>query len=135
MSDIFRFIVDVAEHWQALLTGGVLMAILAIVERKNGKQLPWTAFRWIAVMALFVACYLAWHDQYKAAMNAAQASTLRSRSISLIRDLKVFQSERRKAEALASGTPEAIGVGAQSVRLFRENFSARLHAFASELPN
>ena len=96
MSDIPQFILAVAEHGQYLLTGGVLIAALGLIERKRGRPVPWSAFKWIGMAALLVAFYMAWHDEHKLATKAAEVSTLRSQVVALIRDLRTFQAEKNR---------------------------------------
>ena len=39
--------------WQGYVTGGVLVAILTVIERKTGKQLPWAVFKWVFVVSSY----------------------------------------------------------------------------------
>ena len=63
--DIWRFIVAVVQHWQGLLTGGVITAAVLMYVVGSGHDLP----RWI-YLALFVgiyfpmSCFLAWRDEH-----------------------------------------------------------------------
>jgi hypothetical protein len=118
----------VVQHWQALLTGGVVIAALGIIERRKEKPLPWRTFRWIYTLALFVAFYMAWHDEHQLAMKAAETVTVRSQVVALIRDLKAFQAQRLEIESGDWHIEE------QTRQLFLERFSQPLIRLSNELP-
>lgn len=61
-------------------------------------------------------------------------STSKEETRSLVRDLKIFQSERVELENAVDGTPQAIPVGAESLKLFQQRYSDRLRKLAAELP-
>jgi len=63
---------SVACHWQTLVTGGIITAILTAIQYKKQRSIPWTAARRIMAAFLFVAFFLAWRDQYERANTAEQ---------------------------------------------------------------
>jgi hypothetical protein len=66
--DIGRFTVGVISHWQGYATGGVVTAIIGIVERLSGKQLGKRAYASIFLgLFLLVSFFLTWQDEYKRA--------------------------------------------------------------------
>ena len=131
MSEIFQFAWAVLQHWQALLTGGLVIAALGAFERKKGKPLSWKAFRWIAIAALFAAFYMAWHDEHESAMKATGSSVLKLQVVTLIQDLKAFQAERSDLESAAGGDWH---VQEQTRQLFLDRFSRRLVRLSNDLP-
>jgi len=66
--------------------------------------------------------------------NTLPPDFLRQEVVALIRDLRMFQSERRQIEDAVNGTAQAGPVGAESIRTFQQRFSKRLRTLAAELP-
>jgi hypothetical protein len=64
--DIIRWAWDVLSHWQVLVTGGAITAILAIIQLRRGESLPWRIYRWILLAFFVIALFLSWRDQYRA---------------------------------------------------------------------
>ena len=44
MSEAIRFIWALINQWAALLTGGLIIAFLAAIERRCGRSISWRAF-------------------------------------------------------------------------------------------
>jgi hypothetical protein len=124
MSDIPQFVSAVAEHWQAPLTGGFLIAVLALYERKKGRPLPWSAFKWIAMLALAVAFYLAWHDEYVIATNATETNSLRKRTKSLADDVERFSSDRQDHHPPYPRGPEFTTAEQAKIKVQSERYDA-----------
>jgi hypothetical protein len=61
-SSVLSFVTAVADHWVTLVTGGLIIAALAVWERVR-RQIPLKAYAVILVGAFFVACYQAWSDE------------------------------------------------------------------------
>jgi hypothetical protein len=52
-------------HWKINLTGGTLLALLFLYQI-SGKSTPWWAYAGIAVLTLFVSCFLTWRAEHLA---------------------------------------------------------------------
>jgi hypothetical protein len=63
MSEAIRFIWALINQWAALLTGGLIIAFLAAIERRCGRSISWRAFLRLAILLLFFACFLMWREQ------------------------------------------------------------------------
>lgn len=80
MSDILLFIWAVLGHWQAWLTGGLVIAVFTVVERYREKAFSWKVFAWFPAAFLLVAFYLTWHDEHVALTKAvSEKATLETR--------------------------------------------------------
>lgn len=64
LSDFWNWCWAVLDHWQVLVTGGFITAILAMIQAKTGKDFPWSGTKWIFLVFLVAAFFLAWRDQY-----------------------------------------------------------------------
>jgi hypothetical protein len=62
-SEFLDFIWAVLGQWATLSTGGLLVAVWALWERKNHRQVPWPVARKLIAALLFLAVFLAWKDQ------------------------------------------------------------------------
>jgi hypothetical protein len=58
------FLERVSDHWASLLTGGLLMLCITLIERRRGKSMPWRSFLVITLVAFCFSCFLAWRDEY-----------------------------------------------------------------------
>lgn len=67
---IWNFVCAVVDHWATLLTGGIVTAIVAFVERYNNKPInPKLMLRIFGVFLVW-AFFLAWRDENIARLNA-----------------------------------------------------------------
>jgi hypothetical protein len=64
------FLFAVLDKWGTLVTGGVIIAVVSIVERLRLRPIPWRLYFCILALAVFAATYFAWDDQYIRRMNA-----------------------------------------------------------------
>jgi hypothetical protein len=68
LGDIRRFIVAVVQHWQGLLTGGIITAGVVLYVVVSGHNLA----RWIYLVLFLgifflMSCFLAWRDEHQRA--------------------------------------------------------------------
>jgi hypothetical protein len=63
-ADIGQYLLDLAEHWAAFMTGGIPATLFLVFERFRGRQLPLRAFIIFLVFGFFAATYQA-HQQLK----------------------------------------------------------------------
>jgi hypothetical protein len=60
----------VLQQWGVLLTGGIIMALLTGVQWWQEKTFPWSVNKWILILFLFAAFFMAWREQYRKAKDA-----------------------------------------------------------------
>jgi hypothetical protein len=110
--------------WQGYVTGGVLVAILAVAERKTGRQLPWAVFKWIfGVFFLLLSVFLVWRDQYTSAEwrgnRVVELSAELAESASQVAQLKAqvteLQAELKARPAMPTQRVTQSGSGNQTV--------------------
>jgi hypothetical protein len=53
MSELLLFIWAVVEQWVALVTGGVLAAIIMALEHYWQKTLAWLRYKWVLAFSLY----------------------------------------------------------------------------------
>jgi hypothetical protein len=59
------FIAALFNHWGALMTGGIIIAGIGLVEHWRGSPLPWVLSKWLAIIFVLIAAFLAWNDEHK----------------------------------------------------------------------
>jgi len=75
-SELWLFIVAVFTHWQALVTGGIVIAAVGFYEHKK-RQLSWESYAFIAGIFLLYSVFAAWQDEHHSALSqAAKLETL-----------------------------------------------------------
>ena len=65
MSFVFQFLRAVIRHWGALVTGGAIIGFLGIWQGTGHPVSP-TVYWIVAIVGIFVACYLAWNEEREA---------------------------------------------------------------------
>jgi len=65
LSDILIWSWAVLDHWQVLMTGGFITAILSGIQYRREQSIPWKMARRIMAGFLLVAFFLAWRDQHE----------------------------------------------------------------------
>src|SRR5438477_7842033 len=68
-TELWHFVTAVGGHWGSLLTGGVLIATIWLYEHRRGEAMSWRFAALLAALALVVAVFLAWRDQYRGWME------------------------------------------------------------------
>jgi len=94
----WQFLIAVVRHWGALVTGGVVIGLLWLWQGTGHTVKPWV-FWLVAVVALFIASFKAWNDQFNA-REAAEKTIQKLRGASPQSDpYLVLMEERRRLEA------------------------------------
>ena len=64
LNEFWLFVVNVAYHYPSLVTGGVIALGIMLYERIRRKNIPWQIFLVVMGSAVFLSCFLAWHDEH-----------------------------------------------------------------------
>ncbi len=79
--DVGLFIGAVLVHWFFLLSGGVVMFLVGLVERVRNGNISWRWYISISFLLLFSSFFLAWRDEHKMAkISLATANQLDEKS-------------------------------------------------------
>src|SRR6202171_3180592 len=80
LRDLIRFALALWREWQVLLTGGSIVALLALWAFATGKTMPQN-LAWLVIGLTFVmAAFLAWRKEATAAANISQENGCQSES-------------------------------------------------------
>ena len=77
LSDFWSWCWAVLNHWQVLVTGGAVTAIISVIQARRGKGFPWSVTRWILFLFLITAFFLTWRDQYTRARPRVDIKIIR----------------------------------------------------------
>jgi hypothetical protein len=69
VSSVFQFLRAVIRHWGALVSGGAIIGFLGIWQGTGHPVSP-TVYWIVAIVGVFVACYLAWNEERVATEKA-----------------------------------------------------------------
>lgn len=69
VSSAFQFLRAVIRHWGALVSGGAIIGFLGVWQGVGHRVSP-TVYWIIAIVGIFVACYLAWNEERAAKEKA-----------------------------------------------------------------
>jgi len=109
-SSVFRFIWSVARHWGALVSGGVIIGLIGILQG-IGCHIPPAVYWVIAIVAIFVACYMAWNEERIQKEKAiAELGELKLANASAARGNRSFSQEWKEL----SGKFEKVGLDASA---------------------
>ena len=119
VSDFSSFVWAVFSHWVALVTGGVITALLLVWERRRQKNIPTKVYWLIIAFFVLLSFFLAWRDQLN------QKRALSARIDSLQRDIDTSKKSIDKLDALAAAQTivqvSAIQVTLDTIQPFRES--------------
>ena len=62
--DAWEFVKAVAAHWGSWLTGGVIIAAIAVYEHFKGESLAWKFFLVVLTASFIIATFMAWREQH-----------------------------------------------------------------------
>jgi hypothetical protein len=91
ISTVFQFIRAVVRHWGSLVSGGAIIGFLGIWQG-TGHRVPPTVFWIVAIVGIFVACYLAWNEERIA----------KEKALAAIAELELTEAREATARAEAS---------------------------------
>jgi hypothetical protein len=69
VSSVFQFLRAVIRHWGALVSGGAIIGFLGIWQGTGHPVSP-TVYWIVAIVGIFIACYLAWNEERVAQKKA-----------------------------------------------------------------
>jgi cell division protein FtsB len=72
LHEFWLFVVNVACRYPPLVTGGVIALVIMLYERIRKKVVPRKIFLAVMGSALFLSCFLAWHDEHHNAETLKQ---------------------------------------------------------------
>ena len=65
LSQVPAFTFNVMSHWQALVTGGVVTALVGAYQGLTTKQVKPKIYFYVFIIVAFVcSCFLSWHDEH-----------------------------------------------------------------------
>jgi hypothetical protein len=79
------FLRAVGEHWVTLMSGGVIIVLIGLLERLIGRNVPLSVYLSIISLFVIIACFTAWKDE-------------RSRAISISKHLEEEKAANRRPE-------------------------------------
>ena len=65
LEEFYQWGSAVLTYWQAYVTAGLLVAIIAAIEHWGGLQIPRRAYIAGAITFLVVSCFMAWRDEHR----------------------------------------------------------------------
>lgn len=68
-SIFFAWVSSILDHWGALMTGGILMALVALLRDRFPKYVTWTRARRLAFAFLLFAIFQSWEQEYKSRLG------------------------------------------------------------------
>jgi len=63
--DLASFIYALVAHWQAYVTGGIVTALICVIERKLKRNISWRRYAIYMTISLFYAAFQAWQDEHR----------------------------------------------------------------------
>jgi hypothetical protein len=73
LHDIGSYLWAVCAHWQALVTGGFVVALMNLYERWKRKDIPFRQYLVVVFVFLQVAFFMTWRDEHRHHLGAAAA--------------------------------------------------------------
>jgi hypothetical protein len=100
-SELWIYIVAFFSHWQSYLTGGVVTALITLLERAREKQLSKRVYFYIFVSAFTLAAFfMAWRDQFERSVRAEETLSRAEQTLSMERPQ--LEDVKRENQKLAS---------------------------------
>jgi hypothetical protein len=121
LNEIAKFILAALKHWQAYMTGGIIIAILSLYERAKKRSIPLRLMISIATVFLMAAVFMAWRDQYHATIRAEeQLKTLTTPQFEGSIDMVAASPTTIKDDAIILITAHIKNLGAPSIAEFSD---------------
>jgi hypothetical protein len=81
MSKFWIFICAVLDRWAVLVTGGMVTAVLAVLQAWLQKPISWRFYRWVFMVFVAAACFLAWREEYDRAQRLVEEKAVLQRQL------------------------------------------------------
>jgi hypothetical protein len=101
MDSLVLFLWSVIDHWGSLMTGGIIIAIIVVIEHYLGKSLTWGIFLAVALLFFTYASYLAWDDEHTKLRNTEQQLATEREQLTTVRDQNAKKSGEVKRVQVA----------------------------------
>jgi hypothetical protein len=85
LSDFLQFVWAIVSHWQVLVTGGVVTAFVSVYEHRSGEALSWHVYRWVLVVFVIIAVFLAWREEH------VRSSSLGNENVALKTETEILR--------------------------------------------
>jgi len=72
MQLVLAYFVAILRHWGTLVTGGLVTAIITVIQYRRQKTISWNIARRILFAFVLIASFLAWREQHDRAEIAIQ---------------------------------------------------------------
>jgi hypothetical protein len=98
-SDLALFLLALWNHWQALVTGGLLAVAVMLIDRARKQPLSWRTFGIIMGLALLWSCFEAWQEEHTRLVSLKADLTDARLALSEARgDLKASQTNNAEKD-------------------------------------
>src|SRR3989442_11065866 len=67
--ELLMFLRAVVGYWGSFLTGGVVIAIIWLLEHYRGQPVPWRIVAFVAVLAFAASTFMAWREEHRALID------------------------------------------------------------------
>ena len=103
------FLFAVLAHWQALVTGGIVMAAVVFYETHKGKKLSRQSMIFIISAFALYSMFAAWQDEHRNTKAVVEEKSILSSNSNLCAsELKATQGTLRDKESVADTFQKAI---------------------------
>lgn len=120
--EFWMFIPNVIEHWAALLTGGVIAFSIFMYEHRKQEAISWRILVTILGVALFISCFLAWHDEH-------------ANSETMIKEKSQAYSDLGTCRANLQSETTRADVNDQAVHNAQSNLNTCMAAIGKNIPS
>jgi hypothetical protein len=106
MSKLWMFLWAVLDQWAVLMTGGMVTALLTAVQYWREKPFSWRFQKWVIVIFIAVACFLAWREEYDRAQRLVEEKADLQGQLRELRSNKGFEEHLRTIQRLETANAQ-----------------------------
>jgi len=127
--ELLMFLRAVVGYWGSFLTGGVVIAIIWLLEHYRGQPVPWRVVAFVAVLAFAASTFMAWREEHRALINERK---YRSRAADEFAGLRHTAQKRYYEWWEACHDPKKAPAAKDAAELIRTRIVEKLRSEISE---
>jgi hypothetical protein len=93
-TDLLVWLSSILDHWGALATGGVLVALIQLLREKHPRYFNWSTARRVAAVFLTFAIFQSWQQEYRSRLGREKDLVMSNHVVDMQKQQFAFAAQK-----------------------------------------